>query len=80
MFKTTGTYVRTDVSQKTGRCYALFICGVLRNDVFIDVEYVNKDITLEKGMTYLIDIVPFYSDAQDRSFLGYKVISEFYRD
>ena len=78
MIKTTGTYVRTDKSQKTGKEYALFICGILRFDVFIDVDYINKDIELTKGREYLIDIQPFYSDSQDRCFMGYKVISEFY--
>lgn len=76
MIKTVGTFVRCTKSEKTQKTYALFICGVLHFDVFIDVDYISQDIELNQNHDYLIDISPFYSEAQGKSFMGYKVISE----
>lgn len=78
MVRTLGTLVRVQTSEKTGKTYALFLCGVLQFDAFIDVEYINKSIVLEEGSKYLIDIVPFYSDSQDKSFIGYRVLGKYY--
>ena len=74
--KVLATYVEETESAKTGTKYSRFCTIGTFESILVNSEYIRNTLELIPSHLYVIDVLPFYSEAQDRAFLAYKVLAE----